>query len=186
LIAKSRHLGRLAKTCFLAVGAALCAVLALAAASTAATLPPASAPAVASQGVPAAGNDCASLKKKARRARRGSAKRRRYMRRYRRCLARTRVPNPPPVQAPSTPTPPAVTQPAGPIYLPSIFPNPNGYRSGAGCQLGYEQSYRAAGFSCQYAGYNHYVFSPTGPIWTPVYLLFGIWYCADGQFRFRC
>ena len=22
--------------------------------------------------------------------------------------------------------------------------------------------------------------------WAPVYLLFGIWYCADGQFRFRC
>ena len=79
-----------------------------------------------------------------------------------------------------------MTQPAGPIYLPSIFPNPNGYRSGAGCQLGYEQSYRAAGFSCQYAGYNHHIFSPTGPISTPVYLLFGIWYCADGQFRFRC
>jgi hypothetical protein len=79
-----------------------------------------------------------------------------------------------------------VTQPAGPIYLPSILPNPNGYRSGGGCQPGYEQSYRAAGFSCQYAGYNHYIFSPTGPIWTPVYLLFGIWYCTDGQFRFRC
>jgi len=59
-------------------------------------------------------------------------------------------------------------------------------RSGGGCQPGYEQSYIAAGFSCQYAGYNHYIFSPTGPIWTPVYLLFGIWYCADGQFRFRC
>ena len=90
------------------------------------------------------------------------------------------------MQAPATPTPPAVTQPTGPIYLPSIFPNPNGYRSGGGCQPGYEQSYRAAGFSCQYAGYNHYIFSPNGPIWTPVYLLFGIWYCADGQFRFRC
>jgi hypothetical protein len=79
-----------------------------------------------------------------------------------------------------------VTQPAGPIYLPSIFPNPNGYRSGGGCQPGYEQSYRAAGFSCQYAGYNHYVPTPTGQYWAPVYLLFGIWYCADGQFRFRC
>ena len=111
---------------------------------------------------------------------------RRYIRRYRKCLARKRVQNPPAVQAPSTPAPPAVTQPAGPIYLPSVFPNPNGYRSGAGCQPGYEQSYIAAGFSCQYAGYNHYIFSPTGPIWTPVYLLFGIWYCADGQFRFRC
>ena len=179
-------MGRLAKSYFLAVGAALCTALALASASTAATLPPASAPAVASQGVPVAGNACASLKRKAQRAKRGSAKRRRYMRRYRRCLARRRVPNPPSLQAPSTPAPPAVTQPAGPIYLPSIFPNPNGYRSGAGCQPGYEQSYRAAGFSCQYAGYNHYIFSPTGPIWTPVYLLFGIWYCADGQFRFRC
>ena len=108
------------------------------------------------------------------------------MRRYRRCLARRRAPTPPTVQAPATPTPPPATQPTGPIYLPSIFPNPNGYRLGAGCQPGYEQSYIAAGFSCQYAGYNHYIFSPTGPIWTPVYLLFGIWYCADGQFRFRC
>ena len=179
-------MGRLAKSCFLAVGAALCAVLTLASASTAATLPPSSAPATASQGVPAAGNSCASLKKKARRAKRGSAKRRRYVRRYRKCLARRRVPTPPQVQAPSTPAPPAVTQPAGPIYLPSIFPNPNGYRSGGGCQVGYEQSYRAAGFSCQYAGYDHYVLSPIGPIFTQVYLLFGIWYCADGQFRFSC
>ena len=87
-------MGRLAKSYFLAVGAALCAALALASASTAATLPPASAPAVASQGGPVAGNDCASLKKKARRSKRGSAKRRRYVRRYRRCLARRRVPNP--------------------------------------------------------------------------------------------
>ena len=174
-------MGWLAKFFFLAVGAALCAALALASASTAATSPPASAPAVASQGAP-----CASLKKKAHRAKRGSAKRRRYMRRYHRCLARRRVQNPPPQQAPPAPAPPAVTLPAGPIYLPSIFPNPNGYRSGGGCQPGYEQSYIAAGFSCQYAGYNHYIFSPTGPIWTPVYLLFGIWYCADGQFRFRC
>jgi hypothetical protein len=184
-------MGRRAKSYFLAVGAALCAALALASASTAATLPPASAPAVASQGGTVAAKSCASLKKKAQRSKRGSAKRRRYIRRYRRCLARRRVQNPPPLQAPSTPAPPApappaVTQPAGPIYLPSIFPNPNGYRSGAGCQPGYEQSYIAAGFSCQYAGYNHYLFSPTGPIWTPVYLLFGIWYCADGQFRFRC
>jgi hypothetical protein len=179
-------MGRLAKSYFLAVGAALCAALALASASTAATLRPPSAPAVASQGAPVAGKSCASLKKKAQRSKRGSAKRRRYVRRYRRCLARRRVQTPPPLQAPSTPAPPAVTQPAGPIYLPSIFPNPNGYRSGAGCQTGYEQSYIAAGFSCQYAGYNHYLFSPTGPIWTPVYLLFGIWYCADGQFRFRC
>ena len=186
MIAESRHMGRFAKSYFLAVGAALCAALALASASTAATLPPASAPVVASQGAPVAGNGCASLKKKAQRSKRGSAKRRRYIRRYRRCLARRRVQKPPPLQAPSTPAPPAVTQPAGPIYLPSIFPNPNGYRSGAGCQPGYEQSYRAAGFSCQYAGYNHYLFSPTGPIWTPLYLLFGIWYCADGQFRFRC
>jgi hypothetical protein len=118
------------------------------------------------------------------------------MRRYRRCLVRRRGANqppqqapstpPPPQQAPSTPPPPEVTQPTGPIYLPSIFPNPNGYRSGAGCQPGYEESYLAAGFSCQYAGYNHYLFYPTGPIWTPVYLLFGVWYCADGQFRFRC
>jgi hypothetical protein len=118
------------------------------------------------------------------------------MRRYRRCLVRRRVTNqppqqapstpPPPQQAPSTPPPPEVTQPTGPIYLPSILSNPNGYRSGAGCQPGYEQSYRAAGFSCQYAGYNHYLFSPGGPIWTPVYLLFGVWYCADGQYRFRC
>lgn len=178
-------MGRLAKSCFLAVGAALCAALALASASTAATLPSASA--VASQGGHVAGNGCASLKKKAQRSKRGSAKRRRYVRRYRRCLARRRVQTPPPLQAPSTPAPPvAVTQPTGPIYLPSIFPNPNGYRLGAGCQPGYEQSYRAAGFSCQYAGYNHYLYSPTGPIWTPVYLLFGIWYCADGQFRFRC
>ena len=186
MIAESRYVVRLAKPCFLAVGAALCAALALASASTAATVPPASAPAVASQGGHAAANNCASLKKKARRSKRGSAKRRRYIRRYRKCLARKRVQNPPAVQAPSTPAPPAVTQPAGPIYLPSVFPNPNGYRSGAGCQPGYEQSYIAAGFSCQYAGYNHYIFSPTGPIWTPVYLLFGIWYCADGQFRFRC
>ncbi len=183
-------MGRLAKFYFLAVGAALFAALALASASTAATLPTASAPAVASQEGHVAGNGCASLKKKAQRSKRGSAMRRRYVRRYRRCLARRRAqnqpPTAPPLQAPSTPVPPAVTQPAGPIYLPSIFPNPNGYRSGAGCQPGYEQSYIAAGFSCQYAGYNHYLFSPTGPIWTPVYLLFGIWYCADGQFRFRC
>jgi hypothetical protein len=177
-------MGRLAKSCFLAVGAALCAALALASASTAATLPSASA--VASQGGHVAGNGCASLKKKAQRSKRGSAKRRRYVRRYRRCLAHRRVQTLPPLQAPSTPAPPAVTQPTGPIYLPSIFPNPNGYRLGAGCQPGYEQTYRAAGFSCQYAGYNHYLYSPTGPIWTPVYLLFGIWYCADGQFRFRC
>ena len=86
----------------------------------------------------------------------------------------------------ANPAPPAATQPTGPIYLPSILSNPNGYRSGGGCQPGYEQSYRAAGFSCQYAGYNSYLLSPTGPIWSPVYLLFGIWYCADGQFRFRC
>ena len=185
MIAEDRQIGRLAKSCFLAVGAALCAALVFASASTAATLPSASAPAVASQGKPA-GNSCASLKRKARRSKRGSAQRRRYVRRYHRCLARRRIQNAPPLQAPSTPAPPAVTQPAGPIYLPSILPNPNGYRSGGGCQPGYEQSYRAAGFSCQYAGYNHYVFSPTGPIWTPVYLLFGIWYCADGQFRFRC
>jgi hypothetical protein len=179
-------MGRFAKSYFLAVGAALFAALALASASTAATFAPESAPAVASQTAPAGGNDCASLKRKAKRSKRGSAKRRRYVRRYQRCLARRRVQNPPQVQAPSTPAPPAVTQPAGPIYLPSIFPNPNGYRSGAGCQPGYEQSYNAAGFSCQYAGYNHHIFSPTGPISTPVYLLFGIWYCADGQFRFRC
>jgi hypothetical protein len=182
-------MGRLTKSYFLAVGAALCAALALASASTAATLPPAAAPAVASQGGHVAANNCASLKKKARRSKRGSAKRRRYIRRYRRCLARRRGQNPPttaPPQAPSTPAPPAATQLAGPIYLPSIFPNPNGYRSGAGCQPGYQQSYSAAGFSCQYAGYNHYVFSPTGPIWTPVYLLFGMWYCADGQIRFSC
>jgi len=182
----SRCMGRLTKFCLLAVGAALCAALALASASTAATQPPASAPAVASQGAPVAGKSCASLKKKARRAKRGSAKRRRYVRRYRRCLARRRAQNPPQVQVPSTPAPPVVTQPAGPVYLPSILPNPNGFRSGGGCQPGYEQNYRAAGFSCQYAGYDHYLFSPNGPIRTPVYLLFGIWYCADGQFRFRC
>jgi hypothetical protein len=187
LSAESRHMGRLAKLYFLAVGAALCAALALASASTAATSPRAPAPAVASQEGHLAGTGCASLKKKAQRSKRGSAKRRRYVRRYRSCLARRRVQTPPPpAQAPSTPAPPAVTQPAGPIYLPSILPNPNGYRSGGGCQPGYEQTYRAAGFSCQYAGYNRYLFSPTGPIWTPVYLLFGIWYCADGQFRFRC
>jgi hypothetical protein len=186
-------MSRLAKSYFLAVGAALCAALALASASTAATLPPAAAPAVASQEGHVAANNCASLKKKARRFNRGSAKRRRYIRRYLRCLARRRDQNPPPQApsnppppAPSTPAPPAATLPAGPIYLPSVFPNPNGYRSGAGCQPGYEQTYIAAGFSCQYAGYNHYLFTPTGPIWTPVYLLFGVWYCADGQFRFRC
>jgi hypothetical protein len=178
-------MGRLAKSCFLALGAALCAALVLASASIAAASPRASTLTVASQGA-IAGNGCASLKNKARRSKRGSAKRRRYVRRYRRCLARRRVQNLPPLQAPSTPAPPAVTQPAGPIYLPSILPNPNGYRLGAGCQPGYEQTYRAAGFSCQYAGYNHYLFYPTGPIWTPVYLLFGIWYCPDGQFRFRC
>lgn len=178
-------MGRLA-TYSLAIGAALCAALALASVSTAATLPTASAPAVASQGGHVSANSCASLKKKARRYKRGSAKRRRYIRRYLRCLARNRVPKPPSVQAPAPPTPPAAPQPVGPIYLPSIFPNPNGYRSGGGCQPGYEQNYRAAGFSCQYAGYNHYIFSPTGPIWTPVYLLFGVWYCADGQYRFRC
>ena len=137
-----------------------------------------------------AANNCPSLKRKAKRSRRGSAKRRRYVRRYRRCLARRRAHNPaptaPPAQAPSAPAPPAATLPAGPIYLPSIFPNPNGYRSGGGCQPGYEQNYRAAGFSCQYAGYDHYVYSPYGPFRAPVYLLFGIWYCADGQFRFRC
>jgi len=186
LIAESRHLGRLAKHCLVALGAALCAVLALASASTAATVPSASTPAVAGKGAHAAANACTSLKRKAKHSRRGSAKRRRYVRRYQRCLARMRTQKAPAVQAPSTPAPPAVTQPAGPIYLPSIFPNPNGYRSGAGCQPGYEQSYRTAGFSCQYAGYNQYLFSPTGPIWNPVYLLFGIWYCADGQFRFRC
>ena len=76
--------------------------------------------------------------------------------------------------------------PAGPLYLPSVFPNPNGYVTGAGCQVGYEQIYRQAGYSCQYAGYNSYLLTPGGPVWTPVYLLFGIWYCADGQFRFRC
>ena len=109
------------------------------------------------------------------------------MRRYRRCLAHQRAQNPT-AQAPSAPAPapPAATQPVGPIYLPSILPNPNGYRTGGGCQIGYKQSYRAAGFSCQYAGYNQQLFLPTGPIWNPVYLLFGIWYCADGQFRFRC
>jgi hypothetical protein len=178
-------MGRLTKRYLLAVGAALCAALGLASASTAATLPAGSAPAVASQGAPVAHHACAALKRKAQRSKRGSAKRRRYMRRYRRCLARRRAQHPSPPQAPA-PAPPAAPQTAGPIYLPSILPNPNGYRSGAGCQPGYEQSYRAAGFSCQYAGYNHYIFSPTGPIWTPVYLLFGIWYCADGQFRFRC
>ena len=162
-------------------------MLALASASTAATCHPHPRPPSPAKGYPSR-QCCASLKKKARRAKRGSAKRRRYVRRYRRCLARRRVHDPAdaPAQAPSTPAPPAATQPAGPIYLPSIFPNPNGYRSGGGCQPGYEQSYLAAGFSCQYAGYNHYMFSPTGPISTPVYLLFGIWYCADGQFRFRC
>ena len=188
-------MGRLAKSYFLAVGAALCAVLALASASTAATLPPASASAsaVAGQGGHVAANSCASLKKKAQRFKRGSAKRRRYIRRYLKCLARKRAQNPPaqtpsnpPAQTPSTPIPPAATQPSGPIYLPSVFPNPNGYRSGGGCQPGYEQSYIAAGFSCQYAGYNYYLYSPTGPIWAPVYLLFGIWYCTDGGFRFRC
>ena len=177
-------MGRLAKSYFLAVGAALFAALALASASTAATLPPASAPAVASQGGHVAGNNCASLKKKAQRSRRGSAKRRRYVRRYRRCLARRRVQTPaptaPPAQAPSAPAP-AVTQPAGPIYMPSISPNPYGYRSGATCQPRNEQSYILAGFSCQYAG-----FSLPAPIYSPAYLLFGYWYCLDGQFRFRC
>ena len=179
-------MGRLAKSYFLAVGAALFAALARASPYPPANTPAPSAPPVAPPGVTVAGNGCASHKRKAQRSNRGSAKRRRYVRRYRMCLARMGVQNPPPLPAPSTPAPPAVTQPAGPIYLPSIFPNPNGYRSGAGCQPGYEQSYIAAGFSCQYAGYNHYIFSPTGPIWTPVYLLFGMWYCADGQFRFRC
>lgn len=183
-------MSRRAKSYCLALGAALCATLALASASTAATLPPASAPAVASQGAQIAAKGCASLKKKARRYKRGSAKRRRYIRRYLRCLARKRdqspTPQAPSNQAPATPAPPAAPQPVGPIYLPSIFPNPNGYRSGGGCQPGYEQNYRAAGFSCQYAGYDHYLFTPNGPIRTPVYLLFGVWYCADGQYRFRC
>jgi hypothetical protein len=141
---------------------------------------------VASQGATAAATSCASLRRKAKRSRRGSAKRRRYVRRYQRCLARKRAQKPPSGPAPAPATPPAPTQPAGPIYLPSIFPNPNGYRAGWGCQPGYEQSYRAAGFSCQYAGYDHYVPTPYGSLRAPVYLLFGIWYCADGQFRFRC
>ena len=76
--------------------------------------------------------------------------------------------------------------PTGPVYLPSIFPNPNGYRSGAGCLPGYERTYLYAGFSCQYAGYNHNLGLPGSPVWAPVYLLFGVWYCADRKFRFRC
>jgi hypothetical protein len=149
----------------------------------------------------AAQASCASLKKKARRYRRGSANRRRYVRRYKKCRARanrerseSRAPDgtpsgpeatPAPVAAPAPPAPPSTTL-AGPIYLPSIFPNPNGYVRGAGCQPGYEQTYILAGYSCQYGGYNSYLLLPSGPVWTPVYLLFGIWYCADGGFRFRC
>jgi hypothetical protein len=177
---------RLNKSYVLALGAALFATLSFASASTAATSPSASGPAAAGKAEVQTSTSCASLKKKAKRSRRGSAKRRRYVRRYRRCLARRRVPSPPQQQAPAAPTPPAATQPVGPIYLPSILPNPNGYRSGGGCQPGYEQTYRQAGYSCQYAGYNHYLFYNGSPISTPVYLLFGIWYCADGQFRFRC
>lgn len=130
---------------------------------------------------------CSSLKRKAGRYKRGSAKRRHYLRRYKKCRARARKP-PASEQTPSTPAPTAPTAPAitGPVYLPSIFPNPNGYRSGAGCLPGYERTYLLAGFSCQYAGYNSNLGSPSSPVWAPVYLLFGVWYCADGQFRFRC
>lgn len=146
----------------------------------------ASQPAASSDGKANSSASCASLKKKARRYKRGSAKRRRYARGYKKCRARARVPkggNTPPSSAP---TPPTSDLPAGPIYLPSIFPNPNGYRAGAGCLPGYNQTYIQAGFSCQYAGYNHNLGYPGSPVWTPVYLLFGMWYCADRQFRFRC
>ncbi len=133
---------------------------------------------------------CSSLKRKAVRYKRGSAKRRLYLRKYNRCRARARKrpasPRTPSTPAPvpvATPTPPAIT---GPVYLPSIFPNPNGYRSGAGCLPGYEKTYLLAGFSCQYAGYNSNLGLPNSPVWAPVYLLFGVWYCADQNFRFRC
>lgn len=130
---------------------------------------------------------CSSLKRKAGRYKRGSAKRRHYLRRYKKCRARARKP-PASERTPSTPAPlPTPTAPlTGPVYLPSIFPNPNGYRSGGGCQPGYERTYLLAGFSCQYAGYNNNLGSPGSPVWAPVYLLFGVWYCADQQFRFRC
>jgi len=149
------------------------------------------APAQASASVTKAGNEasaaasCASLKRKANRSKRGSAKRRRYLRRYKKCRARAR--RSPVVRPPSTPAPqPAPPGITGPVYLPSIFPNPNGYRSGAGCLPGYERTYLYAGFSCQYAGYNHNLGLPGSPVWAPVYLLFGVWYCADRKFRFRC
>jgi len=129
---------------------------------------------------------CSSLKRKAARSKRGSAKRRLYLRKYKKCRARARKrpasPRTPSTPAPA-PTPPAIT---GPVYLPSIFPNPNGYRSGAGCLPGYEKTYLLAGFSCQYAGYNSYLGPQNSPVHAPVYLLFGVWYCADKQFRFRC
>jgi hypothetical protein len=176
---------------WLVVLAVVVALLAALPGPARASAPPASGDATAV----AAQVSCASLKKKAMRYRRGSANRRRYIRRYKRCRSRanrerTETPSvpeatPAPVAAPAPPAPTPATL-AGPIYLPSIFPNPNGYVSGAGCQPGYEQTYILAGYSCQYAGYNSYLLLPGGPVWTPVYLLFGIWYCADGGFRFRC
>ena len=145
----------------------------------------ASQPAASSDGKANSAASCASLKKKAKRYKRGSAKRGRYVRRYKKCRARARKPG---GRTPTgaAPQPPTSTLPAGAIYLPSIFPNPNGYRAGAGCLPGYNQTYIQAGFSCQYAGYNSNLGYPGSPVWAPVYLLFGVWRCADHQFRFRC
>lgn len=172
------------------------AIISLIAAFLLAVPGPAQASSSVSKAAPKAGASasCAALKRKARVSKRGSAKRRRYQRRYRKCRARARArararkraasPRPQPTPGPSPGSPPR------PVYLPSVSPNPNGYRRGDPCQPGDGKPYRAAGFACAYRmPATFMVWDDASGTWVPgpdEYWLQGLWRCPDGQVRQRC
>ena len=111
----------------------------------------------------ASSSTCRSLYRKAKRYRRGSAKRRKYIRRYNACLRAQRTP--------TAPAPAAV-----------VYPNPDGYRAGQGCLRSWEARFNAAGFSCQFSGlYQQVYLYPSGWVSNPIYILFPL--CADGSGR---
>ena len=137
---------------------------------------------------------CSAFKRKARRARSRRTKLA-YQRKYRKCLARSRSrgrrqPTAAPPQVPAVT--PAPTPQARNLYLPSVLPNPNGYRATQTCYPNYVEYYNRAGFVCirtHFALSHQYTGVPgQPPIWvqTPVFQLFGVWSCANGQVALTC
>lgn len=157
-------------------------VLLMTAALTAATPPNADAQAVGDTAQTTSG--CRHLKQKAHRARRGSARRRKYVRAYERCR-RNAAASAPTTDSSSTsggPAPDAAPAPAPQTQAPAALPNPDGYVPGQGCLRSWEARFNAAGFTCQFSGqYQRVYLYPTGWVTNPIYILFRL--CPDGSGR---